>query len=103
MNKRRNLVNDRKGQVASTTTWIVATIIIVVILVVFYYASSFLAVKTGIVKIKQKLLSAGFGETENLLMTKTAMAYLRTPAGVGRDAVEKWVDSQDEDLEDYVD
>jgi hypothetical protein len=93
---------NKKAQIGESTTWIVATIIIIVMLLVFFYASNALAIKSLSVKIKQLKIFTGFAEDSNLLVVKSSIAYLRTPGGVKRDAVENWLDNQDIDVEDYV-
>ncbi len=46
-------MSDKNAQISDVITWVVATIIIIVILVVFIYASSVLAQKTKVIKLKE--------------------------------------------------
>ena len=64
---------DRKGQIGEIMTWVVATIIIVVILILFVYASSVLAQKTKVIKVKG--LKIDFKKDVDLLETKIEIVY----------------------------
>ena len=68
------MLNKNKAQVGEIMTWVVATIIIVVVLLLFVYASSVLAQKTKLVKVRS--LKIDLGGKSDLLKTKTEIAYL---------------------------
>jgi len=86
MSNRR--LKNNKAQVSDIMTWVVATIIIILILVVFIYASSLLAQKTKIIKIKEMKLEIP-GEEINWLNSKTSFAYLRS-SEEQRQIIDKW-------------
>lgn len=67
------LEKNRKAQVGEIVTWIVATLIIIVVLITFIYASSILAQKTKIIKVKN--LKIGLEEEADWLETKTSLTY----------------------------
>jgi len=67
---------NKRAQVGEIVTWIVATLIIIVVLITFIYASSILAQKTKIVKVKN--LKIDFEEEADWLETKTSLAYSLT-------------------------
>lgn len=70
-------MKNSRAQVSDVMTWVVATIIIIVILVVFIYASSILAQKTKIIKIKEIKMEISDENTDWLEM-KTSFAYLQS-------------------------
>jgi len=86
MSNRR--LKNNKAQVSDIMTWVVATIIIILILVVFIYASSLLAQKTKIIKIKEMKLEIP-GEEINWLNSKTSFAYLKS-SEEQRQIIDKW-------------
>lgn len=78
---------NRKGQVGEIITWVVATVIIVVILILFVYASSILAQKTKVIKVKS--LKIDFKEDVDLLETKTEIVYLLS-SDKNKEIIDEW-------------
>ena len=78
---------NRKGQVGEIMTWVVATIIIVVILILFIYASSILAQKTKVIKVKS--LKIDFKEDVDLLDTKIEIVYLSS-SDENKEIIDEW-------------
>lgn len=60
---------NKKAQLSDTMTWIVATIIIVLVLLTAIYSSSFVA------KTKKFLSYDSYERSEDLILTKTTIAY----------------------------
>lgn len=69
-----NKMQNHKAQISDVMTWVVATIIIIVILVVFIYASSLLAQKTKIIKLKEVKMEIA-EENMDWVEMKTSFAY----------------------------
>lgn len=65
---------NKKAQLSDVMTWIIATIAIIAILIIFVYASTILAQKTKVIKIKS--LTLDLDKEVDLLETKTSLAYL---------------------------
>ena len=65
---------NKKAQISDVMTWIIATIAIIAILIIFVYASTILAQKTKVIKIKS--LTLDLDKEVDLLETKTSLAYL---------------------------
>jgi len=78
---------DRKGQIGEIMTWVVATIIIVVILILFVYASSVLAQKTKVIKVKG--LKIDFKKDVDLLETKIEIVYSLS-SDENKEIIDEW-------------
>lgn len=78
---------DRKGQIGEIMTWVVATIIIVVILILFVYASSVLAQKTKVIKVKG--LKIDFKKDVDLLETKIEIVYSLS-SDKNKEIIDEW-------------
>ncbi len=86
------LEKKRKAQVSKIMTWVVATIIILTILLIFVYASSLLAQKTKIIKVKD--LKIDFEEEVDLLETKNLIAH-SSASEAEKEIIRRWGEAKE--------
>ncbi len=85
---------NKKAQVSEIMSWVIATIIIISILLLFVYASSLLAQKTKIVKVKS--LKIDSEQEVDLIATKNLIAY-SSASGSEKKIIEEWQEENEDE------